>query len=357
MFNFTVPKRPSCHELRNVLETDLQMGPHGLGLTVIENKHFLQITRVSQSSIAANNGVLQPGDVLIKIGSVEALGCKLREIMQQIKAIPVGTVLSIMVYRDYLLIPEGWERRSSPDKPSKSTTSCSIERCKEEADIIDEMQQGTAFQASMISLSPTRTESSTEVPSLETGSEDSVSLPRTLTVGIRASCDLTVHSEPEEFSLFDNRSIWRIVTDDSAPSSSSSSSLSSDLSPARLSTSSSSSSLSSSITSSFEPPSSTVSFLTSTTSSSSCLSPFSSLLHFLPRQPSSSLPAQSSNSQPSILSFSSLTDPPSSAPPALLASAASSIELQDVKDVEITEIYSVWGRLESASQPTSQHKR
>ncbi|KAK1162847.1 PDZ domain-containing protein 9 [Acipenser oxyrinchus oxyrinchus] len=162
-----VQKRSSCHELGKVLETDLQMGPHGLGLTVIENKHFLQITKVSQSSIAAKNGVLQPGDVLIKIGSVEALGCKLREIMQQIKAIPVGTVLSIMVYRDYLLIPEGWERRASPDKPSKSTTSCSIERCKEEADIIDEMQRSTAFQTPMISLLTTRTESSTEVPSLQ----------------------------------------------------------------------------------------------------------------------------------------------------------------------------------------------
>ncbi|NXW00726.1 PDZD9 protein, partial [Fregetta grallaria] len=81
----------------------------GLGLIIIQNGPYLQITSLVEKSSAANDGKLKPGDVLIKIGHANVLGWTLRELRQLLHNIPVGTTLQIRVYRDFVEVPQHWQ--------------------------------------------------------------------------------------------------------------------------------------------------------------------------------------------------------------------------------------------------------
>ncbi|XP_065540376.1 PDZ domain-containing protein 9 isoform X2 [Lathamus discolor] len=92
-----------------VLKATIRMGKHGLGLIVIQNGPYLQITSIVEKSSAANDGKLKPGDVLIKIGHATILGWTLQQLRQLLHNIPIGTTLQIRVYRDFVAVPQDWQ--------------------------------------------------------------------------------------------------------------------------------------------------------------------------------------------------------------------------------------------------------
>ncbi|KFQ87293.1 PDZ domain-containing protein 9, partial [Phoenicopterus ruber ruber] len=99
----------SQHTLIAALKANIRMGEQGLGLIIIQNGPYLQITSLVEKSSAANDGKLKPGDVLIKIGHANVLGWTLRELRQLLHNIPVGTTLQIRVYRDFVEVPQHWQ--------------------------------------------------------------------------------------------------------------------------------------------------------------------------------------------------------------------------------------------------------
>lgn len=49
------------------------------------------------------------GDILLKIGHANVLGWTLRELRQLLHTAPIGTILQIQVYRDFIKIPNRWQ--------------------------------------------------------------------------------------------------------------------------------------------------------------------------------------------------------------------------------------------------------
>uniref|UniRef100_U3I4H4 PDZ domain containing 9 n=1 Tax=Anas platyrhynchos platyrhynchos TaxID=8840 RepID=U3I4H4_ANAPP len=84
-------------------------GKQGLGLIIIQNGPYLQIMCLVEKSSAAKDGKLKPGDVLIKIGHADVLGCTLQELRKILRNIPVGTTLQIRVYRNFIEVPQHWQ--------------------------------------------------------------------------------------------------------------------------------------------------------------------------------------------------------------------------------------------------------
>ncbi|KFQ71216.1 PDZ domain-containing protein 9, partial [Phaethon lepturus] len=99
----------SQHTLIAALKANIRMSEQGLGLIIIQNGPYLQITSLVEKSSAANDGKLKPGDVLIKIGHANVLGWTLRELEQLLRNIPIGTTLQIRVYRDFVEVPQHWQ--------------------------------------------------------------------------------------------------------------------------------------------------------------------------------------------------------------------------------------------------------
>ncbi|CAM4621099.1 unnamed protein product [Caretta caretta] len=106
---FPALEKISEHTLSATLKTNIKMGEQGLGLIVIQNGPYLQITSLVQKGSAAKNGRLKPGDILIKIGHANVLGWTLRELWQLLHNIPIGSVLQIRVYRDFVEVPQHWQ--------------------------------------------------------------------------------------------------------------------------------------------------------------------------------------------------------------------------------------------------------
>ncbi|XP_043944868.1 PDZ domain-containing protein 9 [Protopterus annectens] len=96
------------HDMSTTIEATLYKEPKGIGLAIIENGPFLQILKLIDYSPAARNGKLIPGDVITKIGYANVLGYKLREFQQLINALPIGTKLRIIAYRNYIDLPKAW---------------------------------------------------------------------------------------------------------------------------------------------------------------------------------------------------------------------------------------------------------
>ncbi|XP_010001615.1 PREDICTED: PDZ domain-containing protein 9 [Chaetura pelagica] len=99
----------SQHTLIAALKANIRMSEQGLGLIIIQNGPYLQITSLVEKSSAANDGKLKPGDVLIKIGHANVLGWTLQDLSQLLHSIPIGNTLQIRVYRDFLEIPQHWQ--------------------------------------------------------------------------------------------------------------------------------------------------------------------------------------------------------------------------------------------------------
>ncbi|XP_074741812.1 PDZ domain-containing protein 9 [Strix uralensis] len=94
---------------RPALKANIRMGEQGLGLTIIQNGPYLQMTSLVEKSSAANEGKLKPGDVLIKVGHANVLGWTLRELRQFLHNVPIGTTLQIRVHRDCVEVPLHWQ--------------------------------------------------------------------------------------------------------------------------------------------------------------------------------------------------------------------------------------------------------
>uniref|UniRef100_A0A8B9UHD1 PDZ domain containing 9 n=1 Tax=Anas zonorhyncha TaxID=75864 RepID=A0A8B9UHD1_9AVES len=91
------------------LRANIRTGKQGLGLIIIQNGPYLQIMCLVEKSSAAKDGKLKPGDVLIKIGHADVLGCTLQELRKILRNIPVGTTLQIRVYRNFIEVPQHWQ--------------------------------------------------------------------------------------------------------------------------------------------------------------------------------------------------------------------------------------------------------
>ncbi|XP_029424521.1 PDZ domain-containing protein 9 [Nannospalax galili] len=90
-------------------QTKLTVGSLGLGLIIIQNGPYLQISHLIKKGAAADDGTLQPGDILISVGHANVLGYTLREFLKLLQNIIIGTVLQIKVYRDFIDIPQEWQ--------------------------------------------------------------------------------------------------------------------------------------------------------------------------------------------------------------------------------------------------------
>uniref|UniRef100_H9GRK0 PDZ domain-containing protein n=1 Tax=Anolis carolinensis TaxID=28377 RepID=H9GRK0_ANOCA len=99
----------SEHTLSTTVKTNIQMEEDGLGLILIQNGPYLQIASLVEKSAAERDGKLQSGDTLLKIGHANVLGWTLRELRQLLHNTPIGTVLQIQVYRDFMKLPKRWE--------------------------------------------------------------------------------------------------------------------------------------------------------------------------------------------------------------------------------------------------------
>ncbi|XP_054849647.1 PDZ domain-containing protein 9 [Eublepharis macularius] len=98
----------SEHSLSTTVKTNVQMEKDGLGFILIQNGPYIQLIGLVEKSAAARDGELQAGDVLIKVGHENVLGWTLRELRQRLQGTPVGTVLQIRAYRDFLALPKKW---------------------------------------------------------------------------------------------------------------------------------------------------------------------------------------------------------------------------------------------------------
>ncbi|XP_062999550.1 PDZ domain-containing protein 9 [Elgaria multicarinata webbii] len=85
------------------------MEEDGLGLILIQNGPYIQISGLVEKSAAVRDGKLRTGDILLKIGHANVLGWTLRELRQLLHNTPIGTVLQIQVYRDFMKLPVRWE--------------------------------------------------------------------------------------------------------------------------------------------------------------------------------------------------------------------------------------------------------
>ncbi|XP_057635456.1 PDZ domain-containing protein 9 [Chionomys nivalis] len=99
----------SVHSLNKMRQTKLTVGSLGLGLIIIQNGPYLQISHLINKGAAATDGILQPGDVLVSVGHANVLGYTLRELLKLLQNITIGTVLQIKAYRDFIDIPQEWQ--------------------------------------------------------------------------------------------------------------------------------------------------------------------------------------------------------------------------------------------------------
>ncbi|KAK9393163.1 PDZ domain-containing protein 9 [Crotalus adamanteus] len=161
----------SEHTLSKTIKTNIQMDEDGLGIILIQNGPYLQVSGVVDKGAAAKDGKLQAGDILLKIGHANVLGWTLRELRQLLHTVPIGTVLQIQVYRDFIKIPSRWQ-----------TALVNIPELKGPATDIESY----ASEENWTSSEDSENESEGKVEDSEEGSEESYQEPeraRALSVG------------------------------------------------------------------------------------------------------------------------------------------------------------------------------
>ncbi|XP_067317853.1 PDZ domain-containing protein 9 [Anolis sagrei] len=134
----------SEHTLSTTVKTNIQMEEDGLGLILIQNGPYIQIASLVEKSTAERDGKLQSGDTLLKIGHANVLGWTLRELRQLLHTTPIGTVLQIQVYRDFMKLPKRWEAAidNIPERRGpaiEETSSCASEEAWTSSEGSDEI--------------------------------------------------------------------------------------------------------------------------------------------------------------------------------------------------------------------------
>ncbi|XP_050822738.1 PDZ domain-containing protein 9 [Gopherus flavomarginatus] len=235
---FPALEKISEHTLSATLKTNIKMEEQGLGLIVIQNGPYLQMTSLVEKGSAAKNGRLKPGDILIKIGHANVLGWTLRELWQLLHNIPIGTVLQIRVYRDFVEVPQCWQNAlelvpevkprvktdiSSKDSETKDDTWTS-------SDDYEDVDSDRSFR-----YKTTQSfcyDSTKELPSISKTWHAFKRKKHTFTVGADIGCDIIIHKDFDAWYSSDfatdgiRSSYWTMETHDSESSSSSSSSIS-----------------------------------------------------------------------------------------------------------------------------------
>uniref|UniRef100_A0A8B9BQV7 PDZ domain containing 9 n=1 Tax=Anser brachyrhynchus TaxID=132585 RepID=A0A8B9BQV7_9AVES len=204
----------------------LRTGKQGLGLIIIQNGPYLQIICLVEKSSAAKDGKLKPGDVLIKIGHADVLGCTLQELGKLLLNIPVGTTLQIRVYRDFIEVPQHWQSAVEliPEvKLPVMTNFIPYTGTSSDDDTDSETFQYTSSQSSC-------SEFTHELPSIYKIWYVSDTI-QTLTEGRDSGCDIVLHNDVDALcnSEFDASGVgppsYRTVENSETSSSSSHSSV------------------------------------------------------------------------------------------------------------------------------------
>ncbi|XP_013032501.3 PDZ domain-containing protein 9 [Anser cygnoides] len=184
------------HRRTTVLKANIRTGKQGLGLIIIQNGPYLQIICLVEKSSAAKDGKLKPGDVLIKIGHADVLGCTLQELGKLLLNIPVGTTLQIRVYRDFIEVPQHWQSAVEliPEVKLPVMTADTSEDTEDEDtgtssddDTDSETFQYTSSQSSC-------SEFTHELPSIYKIWYVSDTI-QTLTEGRDSGCDIVLHND------------------------------------------------------------------------------------------------------------------------------------------------------------------
>ncbi|XP_040431226.1 PDZ domain-containing protein 9 isoform X2 [Cygnus olor] len=172
------------------------------------------------------------GDVLIKIGHADVLGCTLQELGKLLLNIPVGTTLQIRVYRDFIEVPQHWQSAVEliPEIKLPVTTADTSEDTEDEDtgtssddDTDSETFQYTSSQSSC-------SEFTHELPSIYKIWYVSDTI-QTLTEGRDSGCDIVLHNDVDALcnSEFDASGVgppsYRTVENSETSSSSSHSSV------------------------------------------------------------------------------------------------------------------------------------
>ncbi|XP_070616336.1 PDZ domain-containing protein 9 [Erythrolamprus reginae] len=165
----------SEHTLSVTIKTHIQMDEGGLGIILIQNGPYLQISGLVEKGAAARDNKLQAGDILLKIGHANVLGWTLRELRQLLHSVPTGTVLQIQVYRDFIKIPSRWQ-----------TALMNIPELKGPATDIESHES----EENWISSEVSENESEEMVEDNESGSEESYEKPEY----VRALSVVSAHS-------------------------------------------------------------------------------------------------------------------------------------------------------------------
>uniref|UniRef100_H3AGT8 PDZ domain containing 9 n=1 Tax=Latimeria chalumnae TaxID=7897 RepID=H3AGT8_LATCH len=229
----TVLQKESEHNLSTTLKVKIQKGTEGFGLVIIQHGPFLQIVSLIEKGPADRTGKLKPGDILLKTGHVNVLGYKLRELRQLLNKIPIGAELQIMVYRDYIDIPEEWakglyfvivlfffpvNRTSIKDEPTEDWTSSDE----------DYNENEVGSDGSLSSYHKENSfwyDSSTKLPPVSRTWHANKKNQRVLIVGKDIGCDIMIHDVVNNLPGIDqdDRTISPHWADDMVSTSSSSS--------------------------------------------------------------------------------------------------------------------------------------
>ncbi|MEJ1273893.1 PDZ domain containing 9 [Cricetulus griseus] len=228
----------TSRSLNKMKQTKLTVGSLGLGLIIIQNGPYLQISHLINKGAAASDGILQPGDVLISVGHANVLGYTLREFLKLLQNITIGTVLQIKAYRDFIHIPQEWRDvydlipetkfpvPHTPKKTEQAKNDPFASRDDQEDVVLDKRLKYYRYPRSVWNY-PVR------IPvSISTEWHGYKKKDHTISVGKDVNSDVVIHKDDNK-ELRPPSPYWTMVERDNAiPSTSSSSSAASSISDA-----------------------------------------------------------------------------------------------------------------------------
>ncbi|XP_036597368.1 PDZ domain-containing protein 9 [Trichosurus vulpecula] len=227
---------PSQHPLSTTVKTSLKMTTQGLGLIIFQHGPYLQISNLVEKGTAAKDGRLKPGDVLISVGHSNVLGYTLREFLQILHHIPIGAILQIRVYRDFIDIPPEWQNIDDliPETKPAVVIAHTSKKYEQEEDTSfsssedDDVELDERFKYYM-SPQSFRHHSSRKLSSISTEWHGYKKKNHMFTVGEDIGCDVMIHKDSDEQNIDVPKDFrapspyWTMVKQDSDLSSSSSS--------------------------------------------------------------------------------------------------------------------------------------
>ncbi|XP_068941044.1 PDZ domain-containing protein 9 isoform X2 [Petaurus breviceps papuanus] len=228
----------SEHPLSTTIKTSLQMRTQGLGLIIFQHGPYLQIANLVEKGTAAKDGRLKPGDVLISVGHSNVLGYTLREFLQLLHHIPIGAILQVRVYRDFIDIPPEWQNIDDliPETKPAVVIAHTSRKCEQEEDTSFssseddedvELDERFKYYKSPQSF---RRHSARKLSSISTEWHGYKKKNHMFTVGEDIGCDVMIHKDSDEQKMDVPKDFrapspcWTMVKQDSDLSSSSSTS-------------------------------------------------------------------------------------------------------------------------------------